>query len=796
MNLSYNWLKTLLDFKMDPHQVAERLTMIGHEVEDVRYLGQGLDRVVVGRVLSIGPHPKADRLRLVTVDYGGREPVEVICGAPNVMEGKNYPLAQVGAVLAGGMKITRAKIRGVESCGMLCSERELGFSDEAAGLMELEDSLEPGTLLVKALKREDYRLVLEITANRGDMWSHLGAVRELQQFAGSRLELPDSAPRETSRRIDSLTSVTLKDPLGCPRYMARVIEGVAVGASPGWLVERLQAVGQRSINNVVDVTNFVLFEIGQPLHAFDMDRLAGQRIVVRKAAAGEKILTLDEVERVLEPGMTIIADARDPVAVAGIMGGERSAVNEDTDRVLLECAYFDAVTTRRTSRALGLFSDASQRFERGTDYGLMPYAVDRAARLIAEVSGGEVAAGAIDVYPRPLEPPNIELRQKRIRRILGIGFSGAEIKKLLGGVDFTVKEKSKGVFRVGVPSSRHDVKIEVDLIEELARLSGYDRIPVPERMEVTLEIGGRDRFYRETALRQALSGMGFQEAMTSSFVGSSYVETLFGPGRFAPMRLVSPISSEEDVLRPSLLATLLPCVERNLKKRNQDLRLFEIGNVFARRPGEKDTGETRNLALVVTGKQRPTHWGASAEDFDFFALKGVLESLVEMLKVDPLDVAAEAFPGLHPGVSARLERHGQGIGFIGQLDPSVGGRLDLPEGVCVLELCLEAFLSESETRSYQESSQFPGIRRDLSVLVDLDLPCEELVREIKAGSAIVAGVTLFDLYQGEHVPPGKKSLAFSVLFRSPERTLRDREVDESFSGIFQTLVKKFAVQPR
>ncbi|MBN2288402.1 MAG: phenylalanine--tRNA ligase subunit beta [Candidatus Glassbacteria bacterium] len=796
MNLSYNWLKTLLDFDLDPHGLAERLTMLGHEVAGVQYLGEGLERVLVGRVLAVRPHPKADRLRLATVDYAGPGPVEVVCGAPNVMEGKNYPLALVGAVLPGGMEIKQARIRGVESSGMLCSEIELGLSDEASGLMELDGSLEPGIPLIRALGREDYRLVLEVTANRGDMWSHLGAARELQQFAGSRVRLPESALQESGVRIDELTSVTLEDSEGCPWYMARVIDRVKVGPSPRWLVERLEAVGQRSINNVVDVTNYILFELGQPLHSFDLDRLAEKRIVVRKAAAGEKIVTLDEVERTLAPAMTVIADAAEPVAVAGIMGGELSGIDETTVRVLLECAYFDPVNTRRTSRALGLVSDSSQRFERGTDYGLMPYAVDRAAGLIAEVSGGLVASGTIDVYPRRLEPRRVELRSGRARRVLGVGFSGEEVEKLLTGVDFTVEQASAEVFRVGVPTCRHDVRIEVDLIEELARLAGYDRIPVPVRMDVTLDARGRDSFLRENTLRHALRGMGFQEAMTSSFIGSSYVEALFGPGRFDPPRLVSPVSSEEDVLRPSLLATLLPCVQRNLNKRNRDLRLFETGGVFTRRPGDKGTGEQRNLALVVTGRQRPVHWNGSPAEFDFFSLKGMLESLVEVLKVRPVEFRAGAFPGLHPGVSAAVERDGRHLGFIGRLDPSVGAKLDLPGDICVLELSLERFLSGEKARVYRKSSQFPGVRRDLSVLVDLDLPCRELVGEIKAGSEIVAGVSLFDLYQGEHVPPGKKSLAFSVLFRSRERTLRDEEVDEAFSRIFRNLVKKFGVQPR
>ncbi|MEA2062185.1 MAG: phenylalanine--tRNA ligase subunit beta, partial [Gemmatimonadota bacterium] len=316
MNISYNWLKTLLDFNWDVQALAERLTMIGHAVEDVHYLGEGLGQVVVGRAVGVRPHPGADRLRLVTVEYGGPGPVEVVCGAPNVEEGKNYPLALAGSVLPGGMEIKKAKIRGVESCGMLCSEQELGFSEQAAGLLELDGSLEPGMPLIQALDREDWCLELEITANRGDMWSHLGAARELQQYAGSRVKLPDAAVTEGALGIDSVTSVTLEDPEGCPRYMARVIDGVTVGPSPAWLIHRLEAVGQRSINNVVDVTNFILFELGQPLHAFDLDHLGGKRIVVRKARPGEKLITLDEVERMLEPAMTVIADAGEPVALA------------------------------------------------------------------------------------------------------------------------------------------------------------------------------------------------------------------------------------------------------------------------------------------------------------------------------------------------------------------------------------------------------------------------------------------------------------------------------------------------
>jgi len=797
MNISYNWLKSLVDFELNPHELAERLTMIGHAVEELSYLGQGLEGIVVSRADLVRPHPNADKLKLVEVNYGRGSNVEVICGAPNVKEGGLYPLALEGTTLAGGLEIRKTKIRGVESCGMLCSEAELGLSNDASGLMELDSGLEVGTPLAAAIGRDDWLLVLEITANRGDMWSHLGAARELQPFAGKKIDLPPWECDEQGPEIGSLTSVEIEDPAGCPRYMARVILDVAVGPSPRWLVEKLEALGQRSINNVVDVTNYILFELGQPLHAFDMDKLEENRIIVRKARQGETILTLDEIARRLTPQMTVIADARKPVAVAGVMGDKFTEVDQNTNRVLLECAYFDPVTNRRTSRALGLSTEASRRFERGTDYSLMSYAVNRAARLIAEVSSGTVAKGAIDVYPSPIKDKVVHLRPSRVKRVLGVGFDEREIKKWLEGVDFSVTKKKAGLLEVKVPTCRAlDVKGEEDLIEEIARLSGYDKIPVPSRMDVTPETGGRENYNREMDLRHILSGMGYQEVLTTSFSDSEFIEKIYGPSRFAPLKLESPISNEEDVLRPLLFPTLLACVRRNLNQRNRDLRLFEIGNVFPRKPGEKGPGEQKHLGIVATGSERPVHWSGSPRKIDFFALKGMLESLFARLKLPGPVLKPDSEPGLHPGEAAALFHRDEKLGFLGRLDPSLAREYDVPGDIFFLELELEPVLSSITAQRYRKSSPFPGVRRDLSILVDQTTTCAELMEEIRKSSAIVANVTVFDLYQGEHVPEGKRSLAMSVLFRSRERTLRDEEVDRVFNTIFRKLVKKFGVQPR
>ena len=797
MNISYKWLKTLIDFDLTAQELAEKFTLNGQAVEELHWLGAGLEGVVVGRAVAIRAHPAADRLSLVSVDYGQGRNVEVVCGAPNVAVGGTYPLALEGALLAGGMEITKVKIRGVESCGMLCSEKELGLNADAAGLMELDSALAPGTSLAEAIGRDDWRLVFEIGANRGDMWSHLGAAREAQPFTGKKISYPESKPEETGPPIEKLTSVEVTDSEGCPRYMARTITGVKVGPSPRWLVERLEATGQRSISNVVDVTNFILLELGQPLHSFDLDKLAENRIVVRKADAGEKITTLDDVLRTLGPSMTVIADAAKPVAVAGVMGDKYSEVDEKTSRILLECAWFDPATNRRTARALGMFTEASRRFERGVDIGRMPYAVDRAARLIAEVSGGEVARGVIDVYPKKIPPNRIRLRASRIERLLDIRMKDSEITGHLEALDFLVEPVGAGLFDVTVPICRSlDVTREVDLIEELARLHGYNRIPMRAKLEISPQAPGRGVYFGENQVRVRLAGLGFQEAMTTSFTSSELVAKIYGERFYSPVRVASPLSAAEDVLRPELFLSLQACLRGNLNRRHLDLRLFEIGRAFARKPGEGSSGEVRRLGIAVSGAASPVFWSGKSENWDFFGLKGVLESLARSLRVKALTCQPGSHPRCFPPECAQVQLGGTGIGELGRISAEAARELDLPENIYYLEVDLEPLLAAAGEAKYEDISPYPGIRRDMSLLVGLETACSELVDEIRAGSDLVEDVTVFDLYQGEHVPAGKRSLALSVIFRSRRRTLTDQEAEAAFAGIVERLVKKFSVQKR
>ncbi len=496
--------------------------------------------------------------------------------------------------------------------------------------------------------------------------------------------------------------------------------------------------------------------------------------------------------------MTVIADAARPVAVAGVMGDLPTEVGNSTTRVLLECAYFDPSTNRATARKLGMFTEASRRFERGVDFALLPYALDRAARLIAEVSGGAVAGGVIDLCPRELAAAPVRLRAARVERVLGISLSAEQITELLESVDFEMDKASEDVFSVTVPSCRVlDVTREVDLIEELARLYGYNKIPVPARMAVSMQGAGRGNHHWESVIRSRLAGMGFREAMTTTFTASEKVSKIFGPRRFEPVRFAMPMSAETDVLRPSLLVTLLECVKHNINQRHLDLMLFEIGNAFARTPGSDGSGETRRLALAVSGRTRPVHWSGEAARWDFFALKGVLETLFSHFHLPA--------PAFEPGGdrlffearSAVIRMDGKKIGQLGLLDPSLARGLDLDEQeIYLLEVDLEPLVKATDMPSYKPGSAYPAIRRDMSILVDLGVPAADLIAEIGSQSNLVRDVCVFDLYMGEHVPEGKCSLALSIVFQSGERTLKDEEADSLFENIFGRLVKKFGVQPR
>src|SRR4051812_19922783 len=624
MDVSYRWLKALAPgIEGTPREVADRLAMLGAPVDEIVDLGGQIGDVVVARVTDLRQHPNADRLRIATVDAGSGEALQVVCGAPNVEAGGLYPFAPIGSTLPGGTEIKKAKLRGEESQGMLCSARELGLGRDHGGLMALGPEHRPGERFREALGLDDWRLIIDVTPNRGELLSHVGVARELAPGGVDGIALP-KFPSERKVKLPCVSArregecgpihVEIDDTDGCPRYMGAILHGVRVGPSPEWLATRLRAVGQRPINNVVDATNYVLQELGQPLHAFDLAKLAGEEVRIRRAAPGETLVTLDGVARALEPADLVIADAEKPVALAGIMGGENSEVGDGSTSIFLECALFEQKTVRKTARRLGLSTDASYRFERGVDPEGQPEALVRVIELILAVAGGRVVA-AIDVDPKPFERPVIAVRPERVARVLGVAIDAAEIDRLLDPLGFEVK-KSQPV-RVTVPGYRYDVRTEIDVVEEIARRRGYGSFAdallpfrpsaVPKDASVAVVRRLRDLFVR----------WGFMEALTLPFTPET-------PGA---ARVLNPLSQEDAFLRTGLAGSLLRRVEHNFAHGVRDVRLFEIATVFRAAENGGLPGEERRVAAAFSGARAPAHWSGQAGTFDVYDLKALLEDL-------------------------------------------------------------------------------------------------------------------------------------------------------------------------
>jgi phenylalanyl-tRNA synthetase beta chain len=626
MIVTCNWLKEFVDFDFSPEDLAHRLTMTGLEVDAMEKLGEGLDSVIVARLVSVDRHPDAERLTLCHVDTGS-ETVQVVCGATNHRAGDLVALAQVGSVLPGDFRIKKSKIRGVESMGMLCSEKELGLAEESAGIMILPAGLTLGQPVFAALGLKDVRFELGLTPNRPDCLSVVGVAREVSAMAGNPLRLPARKVTEAGPAIASQTSITVTEPGLCPRYAARLIRGVTIGPSPDWLVSRLEAVGMRSINNVVDVTNYVLMELGHPLHAFDLRLLRGGCIVVKRAGKGVTFTTLDGQSRPLDDRDLVICDAEGPVALAGIMGGENSEIRPDTVDILLESAYFNPTSIRRSSKRLGLHTESSHRFERGADVNMVPVALDRAASLILEVAGGTAAKGRIDVYPQPLAERRLAISARKTAEILGLELDILEIRRLLQSIGLAAElaENQEGTLYVSIPAFRPDLEREIDLIEEVARLNGYDRIPVtmPAGRIVCHRPANRQQHVRQ--LRDAMVAAGFSEVINYSFTTPSAWDKIAlaaDDSRRETVQILNPLTEEQSVMRTTLVPSLLETVSRNLAYRSRDLRLFELRPVFLPQPGEELPQERLRLTAVLCGRREPEGWAQGNETVDFFDLKG------------------------------------------------------------------------------------------------------------------------------------------------------------------------------
>lgn len=807
MLVPYKWLKDYVDIKMDPDELAHKLTMAGLEVSSVEKPGAGLEGVIVGFVQKVEPHPNSDRLSLCQVDIGQEKPLSIVCGAPNVAAGQKVPVAVAGTRLPNGQEIKKAVIRQVESLGMICSGNELGLDpsllspEEQEGIMVLAGDSVPGASLIEALGLDDVIFDVELTPNRADCMSIRNVAREVAAVAGLRLKpLEIKFEEDGTKDIKDMISVEILDPDLCGRYVARMVEGVTIGPSPEWLQTRLKAVGVRPISNIVDVTNFVMMEMGQPLHAFDYRFLEDRAIIVRRATPGEKIVTLDGQERQLSEDMLVIADRQKPVAIAGVMGGENSEIMEDTSTVLIESANFNMVNIRRTSRKLGLRSESSMRFEKGVNIEGALEAANRAAQLMAELGGGRVVYGVVDNYPRKWTPQNIDLRVGKVNRLLGVDLSADEIAELLSRIELTVCSKKEGVLSVGIPAFRLDLEREIDLVEEVARIYGYERIPltIPEG-----DVGQEKMTWEQTLekkCKEILVGCGLTEAITFSFMNPRGFDKMMLP-LDDPLRnaveITNPLSEDQKVMRTSLVPNLLEVAERNASRKVTDLRIFEFGRVFFPAEGNEKPSERPAIAALAMGSTAGG-WKWDKEELDFFFLKGVLTELMGQLGISGVKWEPYSRPGLHPGRTAVIIRGSDILGFVGEIHPDVLENYSLNSRACIFELDFNVLSRlAGKEKTYKPLQRYPSAERDLAVIVPETVSAAELEKTIvEVGGNILGECRLFDVYRGKQVPEGRKSVAYALVYQDPERTLTDEEINMRHSGIKQKLAEKFGAESR
>lgn len=805
MRVSYKWLQEFVDIDVPPQELADRLTLAGIAVEGVTELGKGVEKVVTGRIETISPHPNADKLVVTSVNTG-EEKLQIITAATNVREGDVIPVAVEGARLASGLVIKRAKLRGVESRGMMCSGQELGIdqktmsADQAHGIMILP----PGTPLGKDAKEilglNDFILELDLTPNRGDCLSMIGVAREVAALLGRRLRPVQPSFPELGERIEGQVRVDIEATDLCRRFAGRLIKNVRVGRSPLWMQQRLRAAGIRPISNIVDVTNYVMLELGQPMHAFDYDLLVKGHIIVRRAMEGEKIISLDGVERALNSDMLCITDPSGPVGVAGVMGGLATEVTEKTVSVLLESAYFNPISIRKTSKVLGLRSEASLRFEKGIDIGGCARAADRAAQLIMEMNAGEVVAGAVDTYPAPVSERTISLRPARATYMLGVDISGEEASQILTDLQFKVQDSGEDLL-VTVPTFRVDVNLEIDLIEEIARMHGYNRVPdtLPYGPS-TQGIKTREQSFT-AGIRDLLAESGLYEVVTYSFTHPRVFSQMNLP-EDSPLRdtvkVQNPLSEEHSVMRTIMLPGLLEILARNYNRRVQNGAVFEIGRVFYP-GGEGCLPEERPVLSAAAMGRTAGSWNTTPRELDYYYLKGVLESLFSSLGTEPVTFRPEtANPSFHPGRAASLEAGGIILGVLGELHPDVLDQFDLPERVVAFEIDLTRLLDVSgRPVVYSPLPRFPGIERDIAIIIKQESPAAEIFETIRnAGGELLRSISLFDIYCGEQVPKGFQSMAFALKFLADDRTLTDAEVGEVTEAISKALAQRFGAELR
>ncbi|MGG3234416.1 phenylalanine--tRNA ligase subunit beta [Priestia flexa] len=802
MFVSYRWLQEYVDLSgVKAEELADKVTKSGIEVEGVENLNKGVSGVVIGHVVEREQHPNADKLSRCQVDLGD-ETVQIVCGAPNVAQGQKVAVAKVGAVLPGNFKIKRAKLRGEESNGMICSLQELGIEsklvakDYQEGIFVFPSDAEVGADALEALNLHDEVLELGLTPNRSDCLSMLGVAHEVAAILNREVKYPEVEFQETEEKASDYISVAVEAKEDNPLYVARMVKNVKIAPSPLWMQTRLMAAGIRPHNNVVDITNYILLEYGQPLHAFDYDRLGSKEVVVRHAQEGEEIVTLDDQKRVLKENQLVITNGKDPIALAGVMGGANSEVQDDTVNVLIESAYFRGLSVRQTSKEHGLRSEASARFEKGIDPSRTRIAADRAAELMAAYAGGEIVSGTVEFDEMTIEPAVVSVTLERINHVLGTELEMAEVQEIMNRLQFESKVEGDAII-VTVPTRRGDITIEEDIVEEVARMYGYDHLPTT--LPVTVATPGRlsDYQLKRRKVRRFLEGAGLAQTTTYSLT-SAEKATQFALNTASTVRLAMPMSEDRSVLRQSLVPHLLEAIKHNNARQTDSIALYETGSVFLGTEEGQLPIEEERVAGAITGLWHSHSWQGEKKAADFYVAKGVVEGLLSALGLDNhIEYKPTNQEGMHPGRTAAVVLNGQEAGYVGQLHPVTQKQYGLRE-TYVFELNLKAiFAAKVEEVRYSAIPRFPSITRDIALVVDKEVLAGELQTAIyEAGGELLKEVAVFDLYDGERMEEGKKSVAFSLRYLDPERTLTDEEVSAAHANVLKVVEEQFKASLR
>lgn len=810
MQVSIKWLKDYIDFLETPEELAEKLTMAGVPVENVLRQDAGLEKVVAGRLEQVEPHRNSDHLRICTVQIGQPEPLTIVTGAANVKVGQIVPVALVGAHLPTGQKISKSKMRGVLSMGMLCSANELamdttGLSDaQTSGIFILPEDTPMGTSVSSVLGLDDVVLEFELTANRGDCFSVWGLVREIAVLTGNTPRWPTIAVTEDdAHRAADMVEIGIEAEDLCTRFSARVLTEVKIAPSPAWMQERLAGAGIRAINNVVDVTNFVMLELGQPLHAYDYDEVKGHRLTARRANAGENLHTLDDSARLAKGAELVIADAEKPAGLAGIMGGLETEITEKTVTVILEAAAFDGTSIRRTARSAGLHSEASGRFERGIDETQTLRALNRAAQLLEEMGAARTVQGIVDCYPSPRVPETLFFTAEAINRRLGTNLSGGKMAAILESLGFRLESTDPACYQVTVPSWRNDVHCWEDLSEEVARIYGFDNIPsTTPRGNIQMARESDHQVFVD-AMKKTFCALGLNETVSFAFMHPAMFDRLQVP-KDSELRqaiaIMNPLTDEYPLVRTTLLPNLLENAMCNFSRKNEDIRLFEVAPVFFPKglPVTEEPWEILKAVGLIAGHRQPLGWSQGKEGVDFYDAKGIVEQLLVALSIKNYTVEAGHHFALHPGKTAAFKKGRETIAVVGEVHPAVAAAFGASKTMYVFEMDVPTLMKYTNSKfSYQPLPKYPAILRDLAVLVEKSVAAADIERVMeKNGGSHLKDVSLFDVYTGRQVAEGKKSLAFTLHFQSNDKTLTDDEVDEAIGQVVGAVVENFKAELR